>query len=337
MLKTLSNAMAVVIMALTLTWSTSAGALAPSDLWSVSNASGGMFSADGSSVLLTVPTGFQLRRATDGRLEKTIALPAASRGYDAFAFSPNKRYVALTYRLSGVTRIELFSVATGALARTINTGAVRNARGIQLSSTGLVALFERYAYGGGGQVWTYRVSDGGLVNVQPRSTRSSTTVLDFSPDGSRLAINDSAVVGQEGVRVVRTSDWTTELLVRSAWPFRWAADSRSLWTSRSPFDADLPLWEEVELPSGEVLSSTAIDPARYFPSDVTPDNRFFLANTPANDALVFLRTTDAGAALTFSAPARSWAGRINPAGSSFIYTVCSDTACSAHVARMPSL
>jgi hypothetical protein len=296
-----------------------------------------MFSADGSSVLLSTPTGFQMRRTADGLVERTINLPAGSRGYNAAAFSPNEQYVALTYRASGVTRIELFSVATGALVRTIHTGAVRNARGIDLSSTGLVAIFERWAYGGGGKLWVYRVSDGGLVYTQGPYTRGSSTVLKFSPDGARLALNDSAVVGAEGVRVLRTSNWTTELFVRSANLFSWAIDAQSLWTTRSPWDAEHPVWEDVEVPSGEVLTSISIDVTQYFPSAVTPDNRFFLSDTPSTNALVFLRIADGSAVLSLSTPANTWAGAISPTGTSFMYTTCVEASCTAHMARMPAL
>jgi hypothetical protein len=337
MSKSLRNAAILVFMAVVPLCSMRAWALAPSDAWTAANTSSALFSADGSSVLLSTATGFQLRRSSDGRLEKSITLPSASQAHDAVAFSPDKQYVALTYRAGGVTRIELFSTTTGALARTINTGAVRNARGIDLSSNGLVALFERWAYGGGGQVWIYRVSDGSVVNVQAKSTRSSTTLLRFSPDGARLAINDSAVVGQEGVRVVRTSDWSTELLVKTAFPLAWATDSRSLWTSRSPFDAPLPFWEEIDIPSGEVLSSTTIDTTRYYPSAVTPNNKFFLANTPTNNAIVFLRTADGTAALTLSSPATTGAGRISPSGTLFSYSVCNGVSCAVHMALVPAL
>jgi hypothetical protein len=314
-----------------------AWAAPPSDVWSAANASGGVFSADGSSVLLTISGGFQMRRASDGVVEKTISLPAASLGYDAFAFSPNKQFVALTYRASPVTRIELFSVASGVLARTIQTGAVRNARGIDLSSQGLVAIFERWAYGGGGNIWVYRVADGSLVTSQGRYTRSSTTILKFAPDGAYLAINDSGVVGEEGVRILRTSDWMPVALARSAFPFSWAADSQTLWTSRTPFDSQIPFYEEVEVPSGEILTSTPIDPARYFPTAVTPDNRLFLAGASAANEVVFLRAADASLARRLSAPAGTRTGQVSPSGALFIYSVCGQTACTTRMARMPAL
>ena len=334
---TFRGAMAVQLAAVIWAWTASVSAVAPSDVWTVTDASGGTFSADGSSVLLRTNGGFQLRRAADGRVEKTISLPSASLGYDAYAFSPNKEYVALTYRASGVTRIELFSLASGALARTINTGATRNARGIALSSNGLVAILERWAYNGGGNIWVYRVADGSFVVSKGRFVRSSNTVLTFSPDAKYLAIDDTAVVGEEGVRVLRTTDWAATSLARSAYQFSWAADSQSLWTARTSFETGQSLSEEIEVPSGELLTSTAIDTAQYQLGALTPDNRFFLAATAAGNEIVFLRTGDGGVALRLSASAGARPVKVSPTGTLFVYTVCSTSSCSARMARMPAL
>jgi hypothetical protein len=245
--------------------------------------------------------------------------------------------VGLTYRASGTTRIELFSVATGALVRTINTGAVRNARGIDLSSNGLVAVFERWAYGGGGKLWVHRVSDGGQVASKGPYTRNSSTVLKFSRDGTRLALNDSAVVGQEGVRVLRTTDWASELLVRSASIVSWASDNRSLWTLRAAWDVEQPLLEDIEMPSGEVLTSVPVDTNQYFPRAVTPDNRFFMSGTAAGNEVVFLRSADGSVVRRLSTPATTWAEAISPTGTLFAYTDCTETKCTAHMAAMPAL
>jgi hypothetical protein len=144
-----------------------AGAATPRVLWQLPGAYGGPFTADGSAVYLVTGTGFQLRRAADGALLSAITLPASSLGYDASAFSADMQYVALSIRANGITRIELWRVSDGTLARTINTDAVRNARGLDLSlDSGLVAIMERFAYGGGGMLRVYRTSDGALVHKE---------------------------------------------------------------------------------------------------------------------------------------------------------------------------
>ena len=110
--------------------------------------------------------GFQVRRASDGALLKTITLPAASQSYDKSAFSPDKQFVAISLVDSnGVTKIELWSLSTGSLVPgEYTTDAVRNIRGLDISSnSGLVASMERFAYGGGGMLRVFRTSDGALV------------------------------------------------------------------------------------------------------------------------------------------------------------------------------
>lgn len=334
---TLRAAMGMQFAAVIWMWTASVSAAAPTDVWTAAGTSGGTFSADGSSVLLRTTSGFELHRAADGRVEKTITLPSASLGYDAYAFSPNKEYVALTYRASGVTRIELFSLASGALVRTINTGATRNSRGIALSSNGLVAILERWAYNGGGNLWVYRVADGAFVVSKGRFVRGSNTLLAFSPDAKYLAIDDTAVVGEEGVRVLRTTDWAAMSLARSAHQFSWAADSQSIWSARTSFETGQSLYEENEVPSGELLASIPIDPAQYQLGALTPDNRFFLAGTAAGNEIVFLRTSDGSVVLRLSAPTGTRPVKVSPTGALFVYTVCSTSSCSVRMARMPAL
>ena len=67
------------------------------------------------------------------------------------------------YRENGVTRIELWRVSDGTLTRTINTDAVRNARGLDLSpDSGLVASMERFAYGDSASWLQWTVDGSGL-------------------------------------------------------------------------------------------------------------------------------------------------------------------------------
>jgi WD40 repeat protein len=176
-----STRMAGVAAIFALSAATTAWALSPTIAWQTTEGLGGVFSGDGTSILIDTPTGFQMRRASNGALEKTITLPVGSRGYDARAFSPDKTYVGTTTRANGITRVDLWRVSDGNLARTINSDAVRNNKALDISSGGLIAAHERFAYGDGGRLRIFRVSDGGLVTTLGPYCRNSSPRAFFAP------------------------------------------------------------------------------------------------------------------------------------------------------------
>ena len=105
-----------------------ASATAPTVVWQATGVRTGypnaVFSVDGTAILITKSTGFELRRASDGVLLNTLTLPAASQAYDAAAFSPDKTLVGLNLFNNAVGTIEIWKLSTGTLQRTITTDAV---------------------------------------------------------------------------------------------------------------------------------------------------------------------------------------------------------------------
>jgi WD40 repeat protein len=290
---------------LLLLWVGAGCELLPTPAWQVSGAIAGPFTADGSAVYATTSTGFQLRRAVDGAVLSTINLPSTSRGYDAKAFSRDSQYVALSKREDGVTRIELWSVSSGTLLRTIATDAVRNARGLDLSTNGLVASLERFAYGGGGYLRVYRLSDGTLVHRRGPIVVNGSTLVRFSPNGAHLAFYQNAGISRHrdgGVAV------PSGQILQSA-----------------PLDL-----------SSITLSAVTPD-NRHFLAGQTVSVE---PGATAGTALYFLRAADGVAQLTYTfGSERVSAGAISPTGTLFSYAVCPSDAnsCTAYIARMPPL
>lgn len=307
-----------------------AAAVDPSDVWVAPHTASARFSADGSSVLVSTKTGFQLRRVQDGRLESTILLSSPPT-YTASAFSPDARYLALTQRAGGVTRIELWRIATGTLARVIASAATRSARDIDVSHQGVVALLERFAYGGGGVVRLFRDSDGAELAAQGPFAPGATAELSFSPGGAYLAVQE-----RSAVRVLRTADASIPLVVgESAALFAWSGEG-ALWVRRTMTETST-LFERVAVPTGEVLDGFAIDSGRFAATSFTPDGRFLLATTLDDDSLVFLRASDSEPQLVYDVPPRTTAGSVSPAGTFFTYSVCTGSSCTLHMARLPTL
>lgn len=321
-----------------------ANAATPVVVWQQAGATSGVFSSDGSAVLLTVTNGFEMRRATDGALLGHVTLPASSPGYDTFAFSPDKQYVATTKRENGISRIDVWRLSDGSLFRTIDTGAVRNIKALSLSSTGLVASMERFAYGGGGTMEVHRLSDGALVRTLGPYTRSSSTDLHFSPNGQYLQVLDR--VSSTGFRVLRTSDWSSALTEDGVDFLQWSNDGAAFWTYGSSYYA-IP-FEKVGVPSGAVLHSVTIDDALQLSiSAITPDGNHYLAyqasstdpGSPRGDVVDFVRASDGTVELTYQFPnPLVWSGSISPNGALFDYVVCiGGTDCTYSMARMPNL
>jgi hypothetical protein len=312
---------------------TLADAGTPTVVWQKSGVQTGdstIFSTDGTALLLAVTGGFELRRASDGVLLNTLTLPVDSRGYDAKALSSDKTLVALSFLRNGAGTIELWRIAGSTLSRTIATDAVRTIKGLAFSSTGLIASRERFAYGGGGNLRVHRVSDGALVKkAGPVARNSASGGVGFSADGKYLAVNDN---NQNGLWILRTSDWgTARLIGDGATLFAWA-DNTSVWTGS---------FQRVRVTDGVVLATFPFNDFSL-PSAFTPDNRFAYAwdivDFTASNTIRFLRVADGGTQLVYTFPSgtRVWSDKINSTQTLFIYEICPSD-CTVYVASMPSL
>jgi len=310
-----------------------AGAATPTVLWQTTDAFTGIYSADGSSILVRTSGGdYQMRRSSDGLLQNNVT--PTLKFPDAWAFSPNKQYVAITNRNDGISWIQLWAVSSNTLARTINTGAVRSIKSLDISSAGLIQGFERFAYGGGGTVWVHRVSDGGQVAALGPYAQNSSPRAAFSPDGQYLALTD-----QQGhvVRVLRSSNWSTAFTVGDgAGPFAWAPNSASYWVSGS-FTFPTP-WKQLNVPAGTVARSILIDESQNYPTAVTPNGSFFLTQSVTTSKIEIRRTSDLGVQVSYPFSNPVYAGVFNPAGTQFTYAVCPASGpCTFYVAQTPAL
>src|SRR5437016_2743663 len=90
--------------------STIAGAITPTVAWQRPGGGGGVFSADGTAVLVTTASGFELDQVSDGALLARLTLPASSLGYTSSGSSADKRLIALALESDAVRRIELWSM-----------------------------------------------------------------------------------------------------------------------------------------------------------------------------------------------------------------------------------
>jgi hypothetical protein len=324
---------AVVGAVLTLAATGTASAAGPTVVWQASTPGNGLFSADGSSVLLPTSTGFQVRRATDGVVQTTVTLPVASQVYDACAFSPDKQYIAIALANDAVFNIEIWRVSNSTLFHRIATNAVRNIRTLDFSSGGLLVSYERFAYGGGGFVRIFRVSDGGFVNMFGPYTSNVATRARFSPNGQYLALHDST---SSGIRVLRTSDWGTAFTVGNFVDvFRWEPDNATLWTTGLTI-LSVP-YQQMRVPAGTVQASTPIDDTQFYPTSITADGKYLLVSTTARDSIKFLRTSDGGAQVTYSVASGGYSGDISPTGTVFSGGSCTVSPCTFYVAKMPAL
>jgi len=314
---------------------TPASATTPNVVWQATGVRTGypnaVFSNDGTAVLLTKSTGFELRRASDGVSLSVLKLPAASLAYTAAALSPDKTMVGLNLFNNAIGTIEIWRIADGALVRTITTDATRTMKGLDFSAAGLIASRERFAYGGGGYLRVYRVSDGALITKRgPVARNSAPGGVAFSPDAHLLAVDDTFSLG--GLWALHTSDWSSARSVSGAGIFSWVSDSASLWTDN---------FQQVRISDGAVLKSVTPD-ASSAVTAVTPDSRFLFAytfvNGTASNIIKFLRTSDGGAQLTYTLPSGTvvWSNGVNASQTLFTYEMCPSD-CTVFVARMPAL
>jgi hypothetical protein len=320
---------------------TLASALTPTVAWQQvvpANRPGNVFSADGSVILLTTSTGFQVRRATDGVLLNTLVLPAASLSYEKMAFSPDKQFVALVFFTSAVGTIEIWRVSDSTLARTITTDAVRSFKAIDFSSNGLIATQERFAYGGGGYLRVHNAATGVLVKKLGPTVRNSNPVdVGFSPNGQYLAYKDTFTTTDNGLPVVRTSDWSLALKFGTgtyAGFLRWSPDGGSLWTDG---------YQQVRVPDGTVLQT--LQSGSVYVTGFTPDNHHGLGTVysdfQATNMIEFLRIPDGSPEVvyTFNPGTQVGSGQINSGGTLFTYGIASTdfTSFTEYVAKVPSL
>ncbi len=333
-----------------------ARAATPTVVWQAQGGYPAPFSADGSVVYLGTSTnfhqtGFQVRRASDGALLKTITLPPASQTYDHAAFSPDKQFVALSLvDVNGVTKIELWSLSTGNLVRTITTDAVRNIRGLDLSpNSSLVASMERFAYGGGGMLRVFRTSDGAVVLKRGPYLTNSNAFTRFSNDGGFLAYFQNNGF-PFGFTILRTSDWSVaqQIAPGNQYMIQWsgADTSASVWL-RGSTALQVP-YRQVAVPSGLLLRQVSFDDTFRYSTAVTSNSKYILTyqmqtsdpGSPPGNTLFFIRTSDGGAQVTYTFNTTIVSsGTINPAGTLFSYAICApDTgACTTYVAQLPSL
>jgi hypothetical protein len=314
-----------------------AAALTPTVVWQKSGANTGnacRFSADGNALLIAVPTGFELRRAVDGSLLSTVTLPSASLAYTAFSLSPDQQTLALALFNNAVGTIELWRVSNGTLTRSITTDAVRSMKQIDVSSGGVVATVERFAYGGGGFLRVHRMSDGALLKKLGPVVRNSTPQgLGFAHNGSYLAVSDNFSV--DGISLLRTTDYGAARTIGAgtfASLFAWSPDSASLWTANM---------QQIRVSDGAVLQTMPLVGGTV-PSWPTPDNRFFLAwqliNNTATNTFSFVRTTDGLPQLTYTLASGTvvWSEQVNALDTLFTYEICPSN-CTVYVAKMPTL
>jgi hypothetical protein len=333
-----------------------ASATTPTVVWQAAGGYPAPFSADGSVVYMGTSTnfhstGFQVRRVSDGVVLKTITLPAASQSYDQAAFSPDKQFVALSLvDASGVTKIELWSLSTGNLVRTIVTDAVRNIRGLDLSpNSSLVASMERFAYGGGGMLRVFRTSDGAQVLKRGPYLTGSNTITRFSTNGGFLAFYQNTGF-PSGFNILRTSDWSVaqQITPGNTYMIQWSGPDTgaSVWL-RGNSSLQIP-YRQVSVPGGVLQRQVTIDDSLRYVTAATSNGKYLLGyqqavsdpGSPAANTLYFLRTSEGGVQLsyTFNTTIVS-SGSINPAGTLFTYGICTpDTgACTTYVAQMPTL
>jgi hypothetical protein len=177
------------------------------------------------------------------------------------------------------------------------------------------------------------------ARARARAVHANTTELTFSPSGNLLAIQNLMPSDPTGVVIVRTPDRSeAQRIGNNAGLFEWSSDSAGLWEMTRQGATEAFVVNSVNVPDGDVASSTNVDTNTYLPNAVTPDDRFMLSSSSANYAVVFLRTSDGSVAQRFSVAQRAWAGRVSPKNDVFTCVVCSDSdPCTLHVARIPAL
>jgi hypothetical protein len=321
--------------------SAAAWALTPTVVWQrvvPTGKDGNRFSADGTALLVATSTGFELRRSSDGVVQSTVTLPAASLTYEYAALSPDKQFVALALYNSAIGTIEIWRVSNSTLVRTITTDAIRSFKALDYSSTGLIATQERFAYGGGGYLRVHNASTGALVKkIGPVVRNSNPVTVAFSADGKYLAGADNFNVGDNSLSVYRTSDSSVALKIgigTYSGLLAWSPDSTSLWSTA---------YQQVHIPDGAIVQT--VPDTNFVISGFTPNNRSALVTLYANGQLTgtieFVRTSDASAQVVYALGASTQASTLQVASTGTLFTYCvvstDFTTVTLVVARVPAL
>jgi hypothetical protein len=119
-------------------------------------------------------------------------------------------------------------------------------------------------------------------------------------------------------------------------PFTWAPNSATYWVGGS-FIFPSP-WKQLNVPAGTVARSILIDESQNYPTAVTPDGRFFLAQAVGAARIDIRRTSDFGTQVSYTFSNPAFAGGFNPAGTQFNYAVCPASGpCTFYAATTPAL
>lgn len=319
---------------------------APGEVWAALGQSWASFSADGTLALVAGNTSsggrLEIRQANNGATLRVLTSPVK---FNAMALSADKQIAAVTLTDTStgtaVRTIRVYRVSDGALLRAIPTVAERELTSIDFSPDGrLVAAMDRRSYERGGQVHIHRVTDGATVRVLtvPAIT---TAAVRFSPDGRYLAANDRFSTGGSlvsGVRVFRTSDWTSVLTLSggtSRTLIRWAADGGAIWTQSVQYLVPTAV-RLVSVPAGVVQRSVDLD---WYDSvsDVSDDGSLLFTNpvVAPRRSLTFTSTLDGADVATYEFGQDVFAGDVSPSGTLFSYTrTTAPSAFDLHVATM---
>lgn len=322
-------------------------AATPGEAWAAPGQSWAVFSVDGSLALVAGNTSaggrVEIRRADNGAVLRVLSSPFK---FDAMALSADRQIAAVsltdTSTAAVVRTIRLYRVSDGALLRAIPTVAGRELTSVDFSPDGrLVAAMDRRSYERGGQVHVHRVTDGATVRVL--TVPATTAAVRFSPDGQYLAANDRFTAGGgivSGVRVFRTSDWTSVLTLSggtSRTLIRWAADSTAIWTQSVQYAVPAAV-RLVSVPGGAVQRSVDLD---WYDSvsDVSDDGSLLLTNpvVAPRRSLTFTSTLTGADVATYEFGQDVFAGDISPSGTLFSYArTTAPSAFDLHVATMPT-
>jgi WD40 repeat protein len=321
-----------------------AAAATPATVWTAPGMSGSSFSVDGSLTLTSSSSAggrLEVRHAGTGTLIRAITSPIR---FSAAVLAPNNQTViaALTDTGSGlpVRVLRVYRIADGALVRSISTAATRDITSVDISPDAtLVAAADPRNYSTGGNVHVHRIADGTTVALL--TVPATTAAVRFSADGRQLAVNDRFTVAGRfvgGVRVFRTSDWTSVLtLADNSQVLRWSGLGAGLWVTTVAY-ASPTLLRLVSVPTGAITRSVTLQEYDSV-SDVSNDDTLILSGrwaAPRRSLKLSMAATGT-AIVTFDFAADVFAGDIRADGSLFSYALnTAPSAYDVYVGRVPS-